>query len=638
MDGRAKPHGLALPLLAALALAGICVAAAPAAQAAPPAAQAAPGSARSLAVKALRFAPTEITRGGAFALAGKVRNRGRKPARIVLRVFLRGPGSGGKRIRVGSRRLRVRPRARRLFTLAADVPAWLAGGAYAVSACVPGGDGRRACRRAKRRLVVPAGPPGPPPPTPPDYGPGPRTLGDPLFPEVGNGGYDAQHYGVELNWTAANAFVAGTGVTMTAEATQDLSELSLDLEGLTVDTVTVDGAQAGFARVAPVACSSAPPCPPTKLVITPGDPIETGDEFTVRVAYTGTPMRHTDPDGSDEGWTDTPDGAFVVNEPVGAMTWIPVNNHPIDKASYDFELTVPTGRTAIGNGELVSPPVDNGDGTTTWRWAMEQPMSTYLSTSTVGLFDFAQSTTPHGLAVQSFLDSGFTDPEKLVALSTIDRQVEIVDYFTGLFGAYPFDSTGVVADEADVGYALEVQTKSHFPSPVVDPVTLAHEVAHQWFGNSVTLQSWKDIWLNEGWATWSEWQWDYEENNGLLSPAQQFDLNYTPGAGACPADKWCQPPSEPTAATMFSTFPVYTRPAMMLEALRQIVGTGRFLDLARAWHADRRYAHGTTAEFVALAKQRSGLAGADLTKLDDFFGQWLGGTTMPTITGANFFS
>jgi aminopeptidase N len=265
-------------------------------------------------------------------------------------------------------------------------------------------------------------------------------------------------------------------------------------------------------------------------------------------------------------------------------------------------------------------------------------MSTYLATSTVGEFDFVETQSPQGLLEQSFLDSAFTVGEKTVALATINRQDEIVDYFTGLYGAYPFQSSGVVADNADVGYALEVQTKSHFASAVVDPVTLAHEVAHQWFGDSVTLRTWKDIWMNEGWATWSEWQWDFSENMGLVSPAQQFDANYTPGAGSCPANKWCTPPADPSAEGLFSTFPVYTRSAMMLEALRQIVGNGRFLELARTWHADHRYGHGTTAEFIALAKSKSGLSGGDLTKLDTFFGQWLFGTTMPTITGANFFT
>jgi aminopeptidase N len=592
-------------------------------------------AARPLTVRSVLFAPGEITRGGDFAVAGTLRNRTDAALTRIVRAFVRG---GDGRFRVGARRLTVGAHSRRAFTLAASVPDGLDGGAYAVAACVRA-RGQRSCRRGNGKLIVPPAPPEPPPPPPPDYGPGARTLGDPLFPEVGNGGYDAQHYDVELHWTAANAFVAGTEVTMTAEATEDLSELSMDLEGLTVGPVAVNGVPAdAVTRVAPAACSGTPPCAATKLVITPADPIDEGEEFAVRVSYTGTPMRHTDPDGSDEGWTDTADGAFVVNEPIGAMTWMPVNNHPLDKATYEFGLTVPTGRTAIGNGEQPAAPVVNGDGTTTWSWAMEQPMSTYLSTSTVGNFDFVEATTPQGLIVQSFIESSFTPAEKALAQTTVDRQEEIVDYFTTLYGAYPFDSTGVVVDEADVGYALEVQTKSHFPSAVVDPVILAHEVAHQWFGDSVTLSTWKDIWLNEGWADWSEWQWDFEENNGLLSPADQFDANYTPGAGSCPSNKWCAAPADPTAETMFTTFPTYTRPAMMLEALRQIIGTGRFYELARSWHADHRYGHGTTAQFIALAKQKSGLSGANLTKLDTFFQQWLFGTTMPTITGANFYS
>jgi aminopeptidase N len=596
-----------------------------------PSAAAGAGSGKEpLNLRFLGFAPQQAAPGDQISVRGKLSNSSDVRHRVRVRARLDATF-------VRSRRVRVPAGGNAKFTLVFPVPQGLAAGPHALGICAGRGGGQD-CRSARKRLTV-TGAAAPASPQQPS--PGARTLGDPLFPEVGNGGYDALHYDVAIDWEdTGDLFEPGTSTTLTARATQALSELSLDLEGLTVGSVAVNGAAASFSRVAPGTCSpQVPPgpCPATKLVITPAVPIPDGSQFTVAVAYTGDPQRHIDPDGSDEGWVDTADGAFVVNEPVGAMAWMPCNNHPADKATYDFELTVPTGKEGIGNGELVSPPEDNGDGTTTWRWATEDPMATYLSTSTVGDFDFTPSTTTLGLPVYDFIHSGFTQPEKDLATVVIERQEDVIAYFTGIYGAYPFDSAGSVVDDADVGYALEVQTKAHYSSSTVPPTTFAHEIAHQWFGDSVTLTTWKDIWLNEGWAGWSEWIWDDEDNGSPVTPAQQFTVEFTPGVGGCPGNKWCTPPADPTAEGLFTEFPTYTRPAMMLEALHQIMGRANFLDLASDWHAGHRHGHGTTAQFIALAKDRSGFSGANLAKLDTFFQQWLFGTTMPTITGSNFF-
>ena len=686
-----------VPVLAACCALAACLAGAPAGAAPREAATAVPGK---LSLRALRIAPDTARAGETFATLGKVRNRGERRRTAALNVYI--SRSGGILSSVGSRRLRVGGRSRRLFTITARVPGGAQEGSYRVTVCVARPGGAQRCRQAGRQLEVTA--PGPPvladsdgdglpddydlcpslagvkalggcpapppdrdgdgvlddddacpdlpgiplysgcptpPPPPPTFVSGARTLGDPLFPEIGNGGYDALSYLIELDWSATgNTFQAGTKTTMVADALQNLSDFSLDLEGLTVSGVTVDGAAAAFTRVAPAACSEVPPaasCPATKLVVTPAAPINAGTNFQVEVSYTGQPQRHTDPDGSDEGWADTADGAFVVNEPIGAMTWFPSNNHPIDRATYGFELTVPTGKTAIGVGEQGAAPTDNGDGTTTWHWAEDDPTATYLTTATVGDFDLTASTTGFGLQLYDAIDSDFSPAEKILAGTSTSREGDVISFFSAGYGPYPFDSAGSVVDDSDVGYALEVQTKPHYPSAVVDPATLAHELSHQWFGDNVTLATWKDIWLNEGWAGWSEWNWSHEEDSSPVAPAQQFDSNYTPDPRSCPDGKWCQPPADPSADTLFSSFPTYTRGAMTLEALRQIVGTANFFDIAQAWQSDHAYGNGTTSQFISLAKQESGLSGADLVKLDAFFQQWLYGSTMPTITGANFF-
>jgi len=484
--------------------------------------------------------------------------------------------------------------------------------------------------------------------------PGARSLGDVMFPEVGNGGYDATRYEINLRYApASNSFLAGTATTMTARAKKDLSQFSLDFEGLAVAGVSVGGAPAAFKRVAPRACSESPPevppCAKTKLVITPKKPIREDALFTARISYRGVPVEHTDPDGSIEGWIRacatagdpaTCDGAFVVNEPIGAMTWFPSNNHPIDKARIETSVTVPSTHKAIGVGEL-EPTVDNGNGTTTWTWVEDDPTATYLTTATVGLFDlttgsFEEDVNAQSLPLYTAIDSGCSPAEKLTASAAIEETPQIINFFNDLYGAYPFDSSGAVVDQAaDVGYALEVQTKPHYPS-CLSPVrpTVVHELAHQWFGNAVTLATWSDIWFNEGWAQWSDW---YHSAPLTATPGvaeAEWQTEYNDGD----TEKWKLAPAvlDGDPANLFAEFPTYIRGAMTLEGYRQIVGDARFFEFARELTARFRYGNVSTQQVIGLALEISDLTGAQATLLDDYFDQWLYGTSRPTITPASF--
>jgi hypothetical protein len=422
---------------------------------------------------------------------------------------------------------------------------------------------------------------------------------------------------------------------ITSRATQDLSEFSLDFRGMTVTSVTVNGAAAAVARDA------------DKLIITPATALANGSTFTTVVAYNGVPVQVLDPDNTLEGWLRAPDGAFVVNEPMGAMSWFPNNNHPLDKATYDISVTVPNDKVALGNGELVAK-TDNGDGTTTWHWRESYPMATYLSTATVGNFDYTMTIggTSFGFAgnpleLHNAIDSSYTASSKTLINTTLAREDAIVKFLSDLYGPYPFDSAGAVVDRVSgVGYVLEVQTKIHFPSGTngVSANTMAHELTHQWFGDSVSLKSWGDIWLNEGWATWSQWNWTNKQNNGI-TPAQQFTNNYN---STSQPTRWNTAPANlPSAANLFSTFPVYTRGAMTLEALRQIIGDAQFIELARTWVTENRGGNVGTADFIALAKRiardRSGFDASNLAKLDTFFQQWLYTPAKPTMTPTTFF-
>jgi Peptidase family M1 domain/Peptidase M1 N-terminal domain len=465
--------------------------------------------------------------------------------------------------------------------------------------------------------------------------PGSRTLCDPLLPLLGNGGYDVQHYDLNINYDpVTNAMTSSA--TITAKATQDLSEFSLDFRGLNVTSVTIGGQPA--ANVARDA---------DKLIITPPAALANGSTFTTVVAYNGVPVEVIDPDETKEGWIRTSDGSFVVNEPMGAMSWFPNNNHPLDKATYDMSITVPSSHTAIGNGELAGK-TDNGNGTTTWRWHMGYPMASYLSTATVGVFDYTMTLAPtakgfsgNPLELHNALESTFTATQKSTALTNLAREDAITKFLSDLFGPYPFDSAGAVLDRlpANLGYVLEVQTKIHFPSSSVSVNTLAHELTHQWFGNSVSLKSWQDLWLNEGWATWSQWNWTNKQNNGI-TPAQQFLNNYNQTSNP---GRWNLAPGTFTdPANLFSpSFTNYTRGAMTLEALRQIIGDGAFTELARTWVSENRDKNVSTADFIALAKRiardRSGFEASNLAKLDTFFQQWLYTNAKPTMTPTTFF-
>jgi aminopeptidase N len=421
---------------------------------------------------------------------------------------------------------------------------------------------------------------------------GSSGLGDPYFPLAGNGGYDVGHYALDLDYVrAGNRLTAATVVT--AKATQDLRRFDLDLRGFTVGRVTVNGESATFRRSG------------QELIVTPRQPLTTGGTFTVRVEYSGQPMKVTDPDGSPDGWVLTPDGAFVVNEPQGSPTWFPTNDNPRDKATYDITITVPQGITAIGNGRLVSK--QDHDGKTTWHWAEDSPMASYLATATNGVFELRVSQ-----AGQLPLYHAVDPAEKPNgAFERLAAEAEIIRFFSDTYGPYPFSSGGGIVDNADVGFALETQTKSQYDS-TPGKGTVVHEIAHQWFGDSVSLTVWPDIWLNEGFATWSEWI--YDERHGGPPARQSFDAAFArPATDAF----WKRPPANLGGPAFLFDAPAYSRGAMTLQALRGKVGDATFFRILRDWFAQNRNGNVTTADFVALAERDSG------QQLDNFFRVWL---------------
>jgi aminopeptidase N len=319
-----------------------------------------------------------------------------------------------------------------------------------------------------------------------------------------------------------------------------------------------------------------------------------------------------DPDQSIEGWIPTDDGAFVVNEPQGSPGWYPCNDNPRDKATFDFAVTVPQGLTAMANGILVSSATSGGK--TTWVWKETDPMSTYLSTSTLGKFDLSITSMANGLPVYVAVDP------QLAKGQVLSKLVESVEFYSSLYGPYPFNAVGAIVDSAKVvGYSLETQTKPNFPY-VPDEATLVHEISHMWFGDSVTLTEWPDIWLHEGFATWSEWIWS--EKQGNKSAAQWFKQLYsTPAKDTA---FWNPPPATPGTPAFLFNGTIYYRGGMTLQALREKVGEFTFSRIIRDWATQNRYGNVTTAEFIAHAERISGQS------LGAFFDAWLYQEGKPT--------
>lgn len=479
------------------------------------------------------------------------------------------------------------------------------------------------------------------------FTPGARSVGSVYYTQVGNGGYDAQHYDVTIKYDPVAHVFQSASTKATLRATQGLSEFSLDFVNYyDISSVTVNGAPATFTKDFDVAAIK------YKLVITPAAGIPNGSTFEVVVNYSGTPQNFVDPDDSLEGFMRmniNSLGSFTMNEPVGAMAWFPNNNYPGDKATYDFHLTAPDAYDAIGNGELASK-VENADDTTTWNWNLDYPMASYLSTSTIGLFDDfvydgATAKNPAGapLKFYDFIETALPAGTRATNETNRVRQDAIVKYMADTIGApYPFDSHGVVAGRAPSGgtYALEVQTKSHFGSGSVSIGTLAHEIAHQWFGDAVGPASWREIWFNEGWATWwSQW-WSNKQNGSTTSTASSFLSNYN-STTADPARWNTAPDSLSGPEQLFDTFPVYTRPGMAFEGYRQIVGDTAFFAFQKALVTEYGHKVITGDQVKALARriaaEKAGFEASNLAKLDEYWRQWISMPGKPTLTPTTFF-
>jgi aminopeptidase N len=435
-------------------------------------------------------------------------------------------------------------------------------------------------------------------------------IGDPYFPLEGNGGYDVRHYDLSFSYDPATDRLDGVNV-ITARATQNLSRFDLDLQQLDVSAVTVDDEPAEFSRDG------------QELQISPIEQIPENAVFRVEVRYGGVPQTVVGSPivfGSPYGFLHTPDGAFMGDEPNVTSTWIPLNDHPSDKATWTFRVTVPKALGVVANGRLVAQTTQGGESTFVWNEPF--PMSNYLATADIGDWVIRTGETPGGTPETVAVDPAIIAGNPRALDYYFDTTAEATDLWTDVFGPYPFDSTGAIVDDAryndqPLGFSLETQTRPLY-SGFRSTSTIAHELAHQWFGDSVSVRTWDNIWLNEGFASFAEYLW--LDHLGTRTAHESFLLDYSRKKND---PFWDTVIADPQRDTMF-TRAVYRRGAMTLQALREKIGDEPFFQVLRTWVAQHRYGTATTEQFISLSEQISG------QNLDSFFQTWLYTPGKPT--------
>jgi aminopeptidase N len=443
--------------------------------------------------------------------------------------------------------------------------------------------------------------------------PGAAGIGDPLFPTLGNGGYEVEHYDLRLRYETADPLqpIDGTALII-ARATQALSRLNLDFAGDAVNAVRINGLPATFLRDG------------EDLVIKPILPLLRGQLFLITVSHFASSPKPIDPTTFVTPFFVTPSGSAWALQPSNAHLVFPSNDHPSDMASFTFKLDVPEGTTAVASGVEIARHTIGGR--TISVFEQSQPMATELAQVVVGAFTVVSRGEHAGVTVRDVL------PTSIVAGLGPKLAVETahLDFMRGLVGDYPFSTYGSLVGDASFGFALETQTLSLFSAPSFNrpessygPI-MVHELAHQWFGDSVAPKRWSDLWANEGHATWYEMSFRL----GLDSPAFTNRMRQLYSSG----DRlrgFFGPVANPPSGDIPSLFNsnVYNGGALALYALRQQVGDTTFQEIERAWVTTFRGKSASTADFIALSSQVSG------QDLDAFLTDWFYGTLTPPMPG-----
>jgi len=434
---------------------------------------------------------------------------------------------------------------------------------------------------------------------------GHNSIGDPKAPSLGNTGYDVLQYTLALTIDPERETISGTATVKAVATLPNLSRLSLDYSGPRIRRLTVDAQETPHQRQG------------IKLYVDLPRLMAEGEAFSVVAAYGGHPQQVQSEflDFFPLGMHFVDGMAFVASEPDGARSWFPCNDHPRDKALFRFEITVPRGYVVAANGQP-RPPIE-GQTTTTFVWEGASPMATYLATVAVGHYQVIHQTAPNGIPMRHYASPDLlSDARRLLT-----RTGDMIVFLERHFGPYPFQSYGHVVVPMQ-GVSLETQTMTLIDAGAVAQGIeriVIHELAHQWFGDSVSPASWADIWLNEGFATYASWLWEEAR-----SPAKLMDNLNTAEARAWEADPG-EPLADPSASNLFG-FNSYIKGAWVLHMLRSEIGDEAFFRTLQTYHGRFKHGVATTGDFQAVAEAVSG------QDLELFFSQWVYGRRIPNLT------
>lgn len=432
-----------------------------------------------------------------------------------------------------------------------------------------------------------------------------RSDVDDYTPGHGDASYDVSHYDLELTYKIEGNHLAGRAV-LHCVAREDLDRLSLDLHALRVTKLTVDGAAVKYSHRKDV------------LSVRLKAPVSRERSFSIGVHYAGHPVPLASKSLGDAGWEELTDGVIVAGQPHGAPSWFPSNDRPSSKASYRLTITAPTTHRVVSNGTLTS--TRRHASSTTWVYDQPEPMAPYLATVQIGRYQLLEldAVVPLYAAVPATLVSRYD--------AAFGLQPEMLKAFIRLFGEYPFAGYSVVITEDDLEIPLESQGLSTFGANYL--VTdweaerlIAHEMSHQWFGNSLTLGQWSDIWLHEGFACYAEWLWS--EASGKAS-AHEHALEHWDRLDSLDQDLVL---GDPGPELMFDDR-VYKRGALLLHALRLTLTDDAFFGTLRAWATEQAHSTVSTQMFISFVEAQTGTSVATL------FEEWLSGEALPELPAA----